>query len=106
MQDKDQYLYQGCHEAIISVEQFENAQVLLENRKHHVRGGLPQLRVINEGIFRGFVPINHHWVNDDPNTYYDVSNSVRRAPRLQRIEKRRLSRFNLDGFQVVRGQFM
>ncbi|MBE5851281.1 MAG: hypothetical protein E7298_14330, partial [Lachnospiraceae bacterium] len=106
VQDKDQYLYKGHHEAIISVEQFEAVQALLENRKHHVRGGLPRMHVIDEGIFRGFIPINHHWVNDDPNTYYDISNSVKRLARTQRIDKRRLSAFDLNGYQVVRGQFM
>lgn len=65
------------------------------------------MHVIDEGIFKGFIPINHHWVNDDPGTYYDISNSVRTPSRSQkRIEKSRLSAFNLQGYQVVRGQFM
>jgi len=106
IQDRDQYLYKGKHDAIIPVEKFEAAQVLLENRKHHIRGGLPVMHVIDEGIFKGFIPINHHWVNDDPNTYYDISNSVRQPSQVRRIEKRRFSAFNLEGYQVVRGQFM
>ncbi len=104
-QDRDQYLYMDRHEAIVSVEKFEAVQVLMENRKHHVRGGPPSMHVIDRGIFRGFIPINHNWVNDDPNVYYDISNSVPRQTRPRRIEKRRISRFNLDGYQVVRGQF-
>lgn len=59
-QDRDQYLYSGHHDAIISPETFEAAQVLLANRKHHVRGRLPTMQVIEEGIFRGFIPVNHH----------------------------------------------
>ncbi len=62
--------------------------------------------VIDEGIFRGFIPINHHWVNDDPGTYYDISNSIKQHPKTIRIEKRKLSAFDLQGYQVVRGQFM
>ena len=104
--DRDQYLYKGNHDAIISVEQFESVQILLENRKHHVRGGLPSMQVIDEGIFRGFIPINHHWVNDDPNIYYDISKSIRQSPQVRKIEKKRFSAFNLDGYQVVRGEFM
>ena len=50
-QDRDQYMYRDRHDAIISVEKFEAAQVLLENRKHHVRGSLPSMHVIDEGIF-------------------------------------------------------
>ena len=64
------------------------------------------MHVIDEGIFRGFIPINHHWVNDDPGTYYDISNSIRRVPGTQRIEKRRFSAFDLEGYQVVRSQFL
>jgi site-specific DNA recombinase len=105
-QDRDQYLYKDRHDAIVSVEKFEAVQVLLENRKHHIRGGLPVMHVIDEGIFKGFIPINHHWVNDDPNTYYDISNSIKQPTKVKRIDKRYFSSFDLDGYQVVRGQFM
>ena len=105
-QDRDQYLYKNRHEAIISVEQFEAVQTLMENNKHHVRGGLPLMYVINEGIFQGFVPINHHWINDDPNSYYDASNSVKDTRKTHKILKKEFSAFDLKGYQVVRGQFM
>lgn len=105
-QDRDQYLYSNHHEPIVTVETFEAVQVLLENRKHHMRGGLPLLHVIDEGIFRGFIPINHHWVNDDPGTYYDISNSVRQPSRSKPVSKTAFSAFNLDGYQVVRSQFL
>ena len=104
-QDRDQYLYMDRHEAIIDVETFEAVQTLLENRKHHMRGALPSMQVIDEGIFRGFIPINHHWVNDDPNVYYDISNSINAVMKVRRIDKRSLSAFALDGYQVVRSQF-
>ena len=105
-QDRDQYLYKERHDAIISPDKFEAVQVLLENRKHHIRGTLPALHVIDEGIFRGFIPINHHWVNDDPNVYYDISNSVSGTVKVKRIDKSRFSAFDLEGYQVVRSQFM
>ena len=104
-QDRDQYLYRARHPAIISVEKFEAVQVLIENRRHHVRGGLPRMHVIDEGIFRGYIPINHHWINDDPNVYYDISNTVTKVLKVQRIEKSSLSAFDLEGYQVVRNQF-
>jgi len=64
------------------------------------------MHVIDEGIFRGFIPINHHWVNDDPGTYYDISNSVRQTSYPRRISKSSFSAFDLEGYQVVRGEFM
>lgn len=105
-QDRDQYLYTNEHDAIIPVEKFEAVQTLLENRRHHVRGGLPVMQVIDDGLFRGYVPVNHHWINDDPNTYFEASNSVIPANRTQRLRRSYLSAFNLEGYQVVRGQFM
>lgn len=105
--DRTQYRYRGKHEAIVSEEKFEDVQALIENRKHHIRGGLPVMQVIDEGIFRGFIPINHHWVNDDPGTYYDISNSIHQTnSRADKIEKASISAFNLEGYQVVRGQFL
>ena len=104
-QDRDQYLYRDQHPAIVSVEKFEAVQTLIENRKHHVHGTLPLFHVIDEGIFKGYIPINHHWVNDDPNVYYDISNSVTKVLKVKKIDKRSLSAFNLEGYQVVRNQF-
>lgn len=104
-QDRDQYLYHDHHPAVVSVEKFEAVQVLIENRKHHVRGTLPALHVIGEGIFRGYTPINHHWVNDDPNIYYDISNAVSKILPVKSVDKSSLSAFDLTGYQVVRSQF-
>ena len=105
-QDRDQYLYTNHHDAIISVETFEAAQTLILNRRHGLRGALPTMQVVDDGVFRGYVPINHHWVNDDPTTYFEASNSVQTAGGLRRIRKSQFSAFDLDGYQVVRGQFL
>ena len=104
-QDRDQYLYTNHHEAIISSEKFEAAQILTLNHKHQLKGGLPSLQVINDGIFFGFIPINHHWVNDDPHVYYDMSNSINRPVKRKKIQKSDFSYFDLQGYQVVRNQF-
>lgn len=103
--DRDQYLYMGRHDAIVSLGKFELVQTLLENRKHHLHGSLPLLHVIDEGIFRGFIPVNHHWINNDPKVYYDIANSIDQHVRIRKIDKRELSAFNLEGYQVVRNQF-
>lgn len=104
-QDRDQYLYSNHHGAIVSTKKFEAAQILLENRKHRVRE-LPVMQVIDDGIFRGYIPINHHWINDDPSTYYEASNSVEVRGVPQKIRRSFFSVFNFEGYQVVRGQFL
>lgn len=104
-ENRDQYLYENFHEAIISAEQFEAAQVLLANRKYRVQS-YPRMFVIDSGIFRGYVPVNHHWMNDDPNSYYEASGSVQSLSIPQRVSRRQFSTFNLAVYQVVRGAFL
>ncbi len=105
-QDRDQYLYTDHHDAIISIETYEAAQQLMDNHRHRALGALTRIRVIDDGVFRGYIPVNHHWVNDDPSRYYDASNSVNRKELLKRIRKNQFSAFDFQGYQVVRGQFL
>ena len=102
---REQCFYKNTHEKIVDTEKFEAAQVLLGNMRKGIQGFSPT-HVIPEGIFTGFVPINHRWKNRDPTAYYEASNSIERKTHEQTIAKSELSHFNLDGFQVVRGHFL
>ena len=64
------------------------------------------MQVVDMGVFQGYVPINHRWINDDPNAYYEASDSARKANQAQRIRRSYFSAFDLTGYQVVRGQFL
>ena len=101
----EQYIYNNVHDPIISVKKFEAAQVMLDNLKHGVRS-LNPLSVVSEGIFTGYVPVNHHWINDDPNSYFEASNSTDPNARAFPVKKSDLCKFNLSGFQVVRGTLL
>lgn len=105
-QDRDQYLYTDVHEAIVTQEQFEAVQVLIENKKHGYKGGVPIMQVVDIGVFQGYIPINHHWINEDPEIYYKASNSVQVYKNNKSVRKNYFSRFDLSGYQVVRGQFL
>ena len=107
VQDRDQYLYMNMHEPIVSVEQYEAVQTVLANYKRGMRGGLHYMHVVNMGVFQGYVPINHHWENDDPTEYFNASNSVPKASSKGQLYKRsQFSAFDLRGYQVVREQFL
>ena len=69
----------NMHDPIVSVEQYEAVQKVLANYKRGMRGGLHYMHVVNMGVFQGYVPINHHWANDDPTEYFNASNSVPKA---------------------------
>jgi hypothetical protein len=103
--EREQCLYPDRHEAIITVGQFEAAQLLLSNLEKGIHG-YSAAHVIDAGMFRGYVPVNHKWMNDNPNVYFEASNSVDRQAKSQQIRKDFLCRFNLAGFQVVRGHFL
>jgi len=103
--EREQCLYPDRHEAIITVGQFEAAQLLLSNLEKGIKG-YSAAHVIDAGMFRGYVPVNHKWINDNPNVYFEASNSIDSQTRNQQIRKDRLCRFNLAGFQVVRGHFL
>jgi len=105
-QDRDQYLYTGNHEAIITLEQFEAAQVLLEQHRHGYKGRMPTIQVIESGIFKGYVPVNHHWINENPTLYYEASNSVSSRRNVRQFKRSAFSAFDLKGYQVVRTPFM
>lgn len=105
-EDKDQYLYKNHHPAIVTIEKYEAVQGLIEDRKHGMRGGLHVMHVIDEGVFSGYVPINHHWVNEDPEKYYQATDSVQDEPSDIRIKRSLVSQFDLTGYQVVRTPFL
>ncbi len=105
-QDRDQYLYTNVHEAIIPMEKFEAVQVLIENRKHGYRNAIPRMQVIDMGVFCGYVPVNHHWINDVPETYYTASDNAAVHKKSKKLQKSYFSKFNLTGYQVVRCQFL
>lgn len=106
-QDRDQYLYTDVHEAIVTPEQFDAVQVLLNNKKHGYKGAIPLMQVVDSGALCGYVPINHHWVNADPEAYYKASNSVSVYKQANgRVRKSNFSYFDLSGYQVVRSQFL
>lgn len=105
--NRDQCYYADHHPAIVSPEVFDAAQQLLHSRRHGMRGGVHVMHVIDDGVFQGYVPINHHWANDDPNPYYNASESVEaRTEEVRQIRRSAFSVFDLSGYQVVRSMFL
>ena len=56
--DRPQSRYFNHHEAIISRDDFIAVQKLLDNAKYGNKSFLPELRVIDSGILKGFVTLN------------------------------------------------
>ena len=74
--DRVQSLYQNNHEAIVSRDDFIAVQHLINNAKYGGKSILPELRVIDSGLLKGFVTISPKWAGFKAVDYMQASMSV------------------------------
>lgn len=74
--ERPRSLYYDEHEAIISRDDFIAVQHMLNNSKYGNTSILPELRVIKEGLLKGFVIINPRWGAFKENEYLSASASA------------------------------
>ena len=77
--DKE-YVYEvDHHPAIVTHDEYEMAQKLIASHKYgydpYVNGSY-HLKVISDGLFRGFVPVNIHWAGSELEEYINLSNTI------------------------------
>ena len=109
--DRPQSLYRNHHEGIVTRDDFIAVQHLLNNSKYGNRSILPELRVIDSGLLRGFVTINPRWAGFKPADYYQASASIH-PPDEQQTDASLPSRitlvpgdFDMRGFEIARSEF-
>ena len=109
--DRPQSLYRNHHEGIVSRDDFIAVQHLLNNSKYGNRSILPELRVIDSGLLRGFVTINPRWAGFKPSDYYQASASIH-PPDEQQADASLPSSitlvpgdFDMRGFEIARSEF-
>ncbi len=68
--DRPQSLYRNHHEAIVSREDFIAVQHLLNNAKYKNKSVLPELKVIDSGVLKGYVTINPRWAGFSAADYH------------------------------------
>ncbi len=106
-QDRNQYKQTDHHEAIVSRADFIAVQKLIDNAKYGNKGILPELKVISEGAFKGFVTIHRKWagfkaadyIQASESVYSDIENASDEKPNSQK------SIFDLSGYEIARSQF-
>lgn len=108
-QNRNQYRQQNHHEAIIARDDFIAVQRLISNAKYRNKSILPELTVIKEGVFKGYVSINPRWAGFKVSDYINASESATEDKTLNPMEEVEVSAqsgdFDLRGFQIVRSQF-
>lgn len=110
--DRPQSHYMNHHEGIVRRDDFIAVQRMLDNAKYGNKSLLPELRVIDSGILKGFVSINPRWAGFKEAEYYQASQSVypdpdEEAVPVSSIQQIQLSAgdFDLRGFEVARSEF-
>lgn len=102
--DRTQYRKRDHHEGIVSREVYDAAnQMLAMNRYTKGHRPLPLLSVIDNGILRGFVPIDKDWTGFSSEEYLRASKSV--SPEAEEIYEENGMKLNLKGYSRVRAQF-
>lgn len=106
---KPQSIYKNHHEAIVSRDDFLAVQRMLDNAKYRNKAYLPELRVIDSGILKGFVVINPRWASFKEEDYLKASHSVYAPdydPNNEKAEEVTVEvaagDFDLRGFEVAR----
>jgi DNA invertase Pin-like site-specific DNA recombinase len=107
-QNRNQYLKKNHHESIISRDDFIAVQRLISNAKYGHKGFLPELKVVPDGVLKGFVSINPRWAAFEAKDYQDASDSVYISNEdwQDNIEiEVQSGDFDLRKFEVARSQF-
>ena len=102
-QNRKQYIQRNHHEAIVSREVYNAANLMRSSQQYmKKRRPLPVLSVIDHGILRGYVPIDRNWHGFSVEDYRAACESVGEAEPAPKTPGRRLF---MGGYQEVRGDF-
>jgi len=116
--DRPQSIYRNHHDAIITRDDFIAVQRLLDNAKYGNKSVIPELRVIDNGLLKGFVTINPRWAGFKLIDYYQAAASINpdtdnteaehddfeeQEPEIHiRVEA---GDFDMRGFEITRSEF-
>lgn len=104
--NRAQTLYYDAHEAIVSRDDFIAVQHMLDNAKYKNKSILPELRVIDSGILKGFVTVNPRWSGFKAVNYYQAAASIQDTDTKQDIcevhVEVSVGDFDMRGFEIAR----
>ena len=106
---RPQYYQEDHHEAIISRNDYIATQKLIDSNKYGFRKASPDIKVIKEGILKGFVQMNPLWRGFKDRDYLEACHSVLSDDDYLNPSIRfEVSKgdFNFSSYQVAREQFV
>ena len=109
--DRPQSRYFNHHEAIVSRDDFIAVQRMLDNAKYGNKSILPELRVITDGMLKGYVSVNPRWGSFSADDYLRACESVYSSGELNQVNEKEQSikvspgDLDLRGFEIARSAF-
>ena len=114
--DRPQSVYRNHHEAIVSRDDYIAVQHLLNNAKYGNKSILPELRVIDSGLLRGYVTINPRWAGFKASDYFQAAASLKPSAEVEDAEGYieedpeihvtvEAGDFDMRGFEITRSEF-
>lgn len=101
--------YANDHDPIIARDDYIAVQHKLDYNKYGNTPFLPELKVISEGILKGYATVNPRWAGFKECDYYDACKSVYYEEELQETEtvaiQPEAGDFDLRGFEIARSEF-
>ena len=107
--ERPQSWYFNHHEAIVSRDDFNAVQRMLDNAKYGNKSILPELRVIDRGMLKGFVTIHPRWAGFSPEDYLQAAQSVyteESSPSPPETFEVEPGDFDFRGFEITRSEFL
>ncbi len=107
---RPQSRYMNHHTPIVSRDDFIAVQRMLDNAKFGNKSILPELRVVDSGLLKGFVAINPRWSGFKERDYIQAAFSVYNSKE-ELVEPDEYSvevdagDFDLRGFEIARSEF-
>lgn len=111
--DRPQSHYYNHHDPIVSRDDFIAVQRMLDNARFKNKSYLPELRVLDSGILKGFVVINPRWAAFGEQDYFQAAQSVypqtedepivTAEPKAMQIEVE-AGDFDMRGFEIARAE--
>ena len=107
--DRNQYRQMDHHEAIVQREIYNAAQKMLAATRYVKKGfPFPNLKVVDDGLLKGFVPVNRAWTGFTGEDYKKASKvAYGNESDAEKIDNpvETGSKFDLSGYEIVRAQF-
>ena len=104
--DRNQYRQRDHHEAIVSREVFNAANQRQASKGYAAKNRpLPVLSVVDDGVLKGYVPVDKDWTGFSAEEYQEASESVYRENAQTERPAENGTRLNLSGYEIVRAQF-